>query len=494
MKHCVSALMLAAATVVGAPDFDSVSSKAKRDLDAALAELAAVQKQISEEKIPLSRQMNAAEESVLEKRKELDQRERDQANQMVDLGVLKKQVEGRTKQVEYLSGLFNEFATAVESRLHDAELKRYENTIRAAQAAGDNKELEPVESLEQQAAVLGLALDRIGGLLGGEVFEGKAVVGGTIENGKFAVFGPVAVFSADTTPIAGTAKLNLNDEWLTVSVPPEGMDEGVKAILQSSSGALPVDTTMGDADKIASTKETFYEHAAKGGPTMIPLLGLGVLAVLIGIFKYFQIGFIRLARPRDIQIIVDRVNQRNNKGAIEHASRIRGPVGEMLHVAIEHANEKKEYIEEVLYEKMLKVRPRLESYLSVVAIAAATAPLLGLLGTVTGMINTFKVISVFGTGDPKTLSGGISEALVTTEFGLIVAIPALLIHAVISRKAKGVMGAMEQISVAFINGVDPAICEEEDEPAPPATPISSEPPPSVDTDSGGDTLPDPQPA
>ena len=73
------------------------------------------------------------------------------------------------------------------------------------------------------------------------------------------------------------------------------------------------------------------------------------------------------------------------------------------------------------------------------------------------MINTFKIISVFGTGDPKMLSSGISEALITTEFGLITAIPALLIHAVISRKVKGVLGAMEQISVAFINGLDPSL-------------------------------------
>lgn len=496
MKKLIPSFLLVfvlSVTGVGAQDFAEVSSQAKQELEAALKELAAVQKEISNEKIPLSRQMNMAEEAVLAKRKELDQREREQANQMVDLGVLKNQVKGRREQVQYLSGLFNEFTQAIESRLHEVEVDRYQEQIRGARAAAEDKELAPVEALEKQAAMLGLALDRIDGLLGGEVFAGEAVAGGTVEQGKFAVFGPVAVFSAETTDAAGTAKRHLNNPKITVTAPPEGMEVGIKAIVQANGGALPVDTTMGDADKIASTKETFYEHAAKGGPTMIPLLGLGVLAVLIGVIKYFQIGFIRLARPRDIQIIVDRVNERNHARAIEHANRIRGPVGEMLKVAVEHAHEKKEYIEEVLYEKMLKVRPRLEAYLPVVAIAAATAPLLGLLGTVTGMINTFKVISVFGTGDPKTLSGGISEALVTTEFGLIVAIPALLIHAVISRKAKGVMGAMEQISVAFINGVDPAICEERDDAAPPASP---EPPEAMEPDGSddGEALPDPQPS
>jgi biopolymer transport protein ExbB len=63
------------------------------------------------------------------------------------------------------------------------------------------------------------------------------------------------------------------------------------------------------------------------------------------------------------------------------------------------------------------------------------------------------MISVFGTGDPKTLSGGISEALITTEWGLLVSIPALLLHAVLNRKVKGILGGMEQISVGFINGV-----------------------------------------
>ena len=234
---------------------------------------------------------------------------------------------------------------------------------------------------------------------------------------------------------------------------------GIRAVIQAGNGQFPIDTSMGDADKIAATEETMMEHMVKGGPTMVPIVGLGALAVLIGILKYFQIGFVRLARPRDIQIIVERVNGGDMKGASEQAKRVGGPVGNMLKVAIEHATEKKEYIEEVLYEVMIKVRPRLESFLPVVAIAAATAPLLGLLGTVTGMINTFKIISVFGTGDPKMLSSGISEALITTEFGLITAIPALLIHAVISRKVKGVLGAMEQISVAFINGLDPSLAD-----------------------------------
>jgi biopolymer transport protein ExbB len=79
--------------------------------------------------------------------------------------------------------------------------------------------------------------------------------------------------------------------------------------------------------------------------------------------------------------------------------------------------------------------------------------MLGLLGTVTGMINTFKMITVFGSGDPKLLSTGISEALITTEYGLIIAVPTLLVHAVLSRKVRGVIASMERNAVGFINGL-----------------------------------------
>ena len=87
------------------------------------------------------------------------------------------------------------------------------------------------------------------------------------------------------------------------------------------------------------------------------------------------------------------------------------------------------------------------------ALTAAAAPLLGLLGTVTGMIKTFTLITIFGTGDAKSLSSGISEALVTTELGLIVAIPSLILHGLLSRMAKQKIGDLEQISVSFINGI-----------------------------------------
>jgi biopolymer transport protein ExbB len=125
----------------------------------------------------------------------------------------------------------------------------------------------------------------------------------------------------------------------------------------------------------------------------------------------------------------------------------------MLCAAVENSDEDREVIEEILYETIIKAQPKLERFLAFIAVVAATAPLLGLLGTVTGMIKTFKLITIVGTGDARNLSSGISEALITTKWGLIVAIPTLIIHALLNRKAKGVVGSMEQAAVSFINGV-----------------------------------------
>jgi biopolymer transport protein ExbB len=133
-----------------------------------------------------------------------------------------------------------------------------------------------------------------------------------------------------------------------------------------------------------------------------------------------------------------------------------GPVGAMLRKGADHLEEPRELIEEVMYESVLTSKLKIQSMLPFVAISASAAPLLGLLGTVTGIMNTFTLITVFGTGDVRTLSSGISEALITTEYGLIVAIPSLLLHAFLSRKAKGIVDRMEKSAVAFLNEVSRA--------------------------------------
>jgi biopolymer transport protein ExbB len=143
----------------------------------------------------------------------------------------------------------------------------------------------------------------------------------------------------------------------------------------------------------------------------------------------------------------------NRALAKDKAESMKGPVGRMLAAGVEHMDEPKELMDEVMYEQALHTRLKVNGLLPFIAISASSAPLLGLLGTVTGIMNTFTLMTVFGTGDVKTLSSGISEALITTEYGLIVAIPALLIHSFLSRKAKGISDDLDKAAIAFGNEV-----------------------------------------
>ena len=99
---------------------------------------------------------------------------------------------------------------------------------------------------------------------------------------------------------------------------------------------------------------------------------------------------------------------------------------------------------------MLKEEPKVNARLAFIKIISMVAPLLGLLGTVVGMITTFQAITLFGAGDPKTMAGGISVALVTTVLGLTVAIPTVLLHAIANARAQGIMHVLYEQSAGLI--------------------------------------------
>ncbi len=186
---------------------------------------------------------------------------------------------------------------------------------------------------------------------------------------------------------------------------------------------------------------------------MYPILTLALVAFLISLFKVIELLSVKKASPGDLETILKCLRNGRKEDALKFARGVKGPSGRMLTAAMESIDAEEDLIEEILYEQMLGTQPKLERFLPFIAVTAATAPLLGLLGTVTGMINTFKLITIFGTGDARQLSSGISEALITTEFGLIIAIPTLIIHALLTRMSKSVLGSMERTAVGFINGL-----------------------------------------
>lgn len=125
-------------------------------------------------------------------------------------------------------------------------------------------------------------------------------------------------------------------------------------------------------------------------------------------------------------------------------------LGRILKVYQENKDVDVETLELKLDEAILKETPALEARISIIKVLAAIAPMMGLLGTVTGMIATFQSIQLFGTGDPKLMAGGISMALITTVQGLVAALPLMLMHAVVVARSKSIVQILEEQSAGII--------------------------------------------
>jgi biopolymer transport protein ExbB len=457
MNHIkLFALLVSAFTVLNASgqELETMASGASNDLQRAMADLTAVRQEIEAERLPLARQLTELEQNLVDRKADFARAQRFQENQLVELNALKAQAKQRADEVKYIDSLLTEYGRAFRSRLHFAEEPRYRAVFENAEKAAADPDLSVAEKFSERSVLITTALDRADAALGGEIFEGTALDNrGRVQPGKVAVIGPVAVFASSKGELAGLLQQELNKADPTVAKMNEAMASAGRGLVDTGSGELALDATLGNAFKLAALHESLYERLAKGGLIMIPLLSLGLAALVIAGIKWFQFSRVRLATERDLQLVLRHLENREPAKALEHARSIPGVAGNLLSTAVEHSDEKKEYIEEVLYEKMLGARARLERGLAFLALSATTGPLMGLLGTVMGMIATFKMISSFGSGDPKQLAAGISEALICTATGMAVAIPSLLLHAFLSRRAKGIIGSMEQTAVGFINGV-----------------------------------------
>ena len=199
-------------------------------------------------------------------------------------------------------------------------------------------------------------------------------------------------------------------------------------------------------------KLTIMDRITSGGPIAWPIIIIGFFALLIVIERAI---FLRGVHT-NTDMIMGEVNALALQGQWRECDRIikdkKGrPVYNVLKAGLGARAEERETLDSILQEAILKELPGLERFLPALNIMGAVAPLLGLLGTVTGMIGTFHVITLYGTGDPRMMSGGISEAMVTTMLGLSVAIPIMLAHTFLSRQVDHIVGDMEEKAVALTN-------------------------------------------
>ena len=198
-------------------------------------------------------------------------------------------------------------------------------------------------------------------------------------------------------------------------------------------------------------EKTVLEIINSGGIIGWVIVGLGGLVVLL---VFVRIYLLR-SNSANTQQISDQVIQQVIDGDLEGAKKScetdSSAIARVLSNTLRHLKDDRDHMESVVHEAILRESSALDRFGSAILVIASVSPLLGLLGTVTGMIATFDVITEFGTGDPKLLSGGISIALVTTKLGLIVAIPALLVGSVLSAWARNIKRDMEHSALRVTN-------------------------------------------
>lgn len=217
-------------------------------------------------------------------------------------------------------------------------------------------------------------------------------------------------------------------------------EAGLRRLQETGAANLAIDPSM---YRVAQSQndETAWQHIAKGGVWIVPILAFALFATAIGIGKFVQ--FARLPRVEPLDAVLSTGGSRANLQRL--AARLRGPQQTLVQIAMQDASTERR--DDALLAFLLEQRQHLERFLGALAVTATVSPLLGLLGTVSGMITTFSLMTLFGAGDPAAVSGGISEALVTTEMGLVVAIPALIMHALLTRKATAYNQRLEASAV-----------------------------------------------
>jgi biopolymer transport protein ExbB len=432
--------------------FARAANEAEQRLERSLSELDKIQEEVNSQRPVLGARLDDVESAALRLRDEASNVARTKAVFDVEVSQLENEKQSVIDNNNYIqSTLLNEYIRRLELTIDPSEIPVYDEQIREALAFMESEEeVDDSVIFEQQLEIIRMALDRVEKVIGGTTFEGPAIIDGTLKEGTFALLGPVSYFTSTDNVTGVTNGMIENRANIYIL---EGYQAGISQTTQSGSGMVPVDTTDGEALEGITHTITLMEEWALGGFVMYPILGLFALAILIAVFKAIELFRVKAANAKDLDIILDHLRNGKSDAALAHAKSVGGPAGQMLCSAVENSAEDREVIEEVLYETIIKTQPKLERFLPFIAVVAATAPLLGLLGTVTGMIKTFKLITIVGTGDARNLSSGISEALITTKWGLIVAIPTLIMHALLNRKAKGVVGSMEQSAVSFINGI-----------------------------------------
>lgn len=419
IKAFSAIILLTSCNLALAATSEQAKQSVLNDIKTAQRSLSSTQKSIAKEQASLAKQIFTKQQSLSKLREQAAVNRRLADENTLSLNQLQTRLDTWQQQQQYQLNLLSRFVRQNSNKaLNNEQTSNNQNELLSQVVSFiNNQEQALYPRFKKQAVVLG---------------NGELTQANTLQ------VGPVAWFSTQTPKLMGL--LNLDDESNALKV----------ALVQSSSDNNPLDNTLkqnGVGETLLSfdpslthlvtsqaQQESPLEHLEKGGLWAIPIILFACFALTIALIKAAQL--LRLSK-----IKMHSQMQLQTLFKSKNSSEFAGMQQQLFNLTLQ--SEKGQVRDDQLFNQLIHDKHKLDNFIGAIAVTAAVAPLLGLLGTVSGMIETFKMMTLFGSGDPEVVSGGIAQALITTELGLVVAIPALVLNALLSRKAKAYYSQLE---------------------------------------------------
>ena len=437
--------------------------------DDAAATWKTIHKDLAEQTQTVAKEAGTTRGIIAREKKELQARE---AELKAAIAREKKQLADQKKEFDRL--LAQEQKTRLDLEEHQEDIKTLETVVRGAAREADTMIHDSLVSpaFDQRVEIIAplLDADRFPGF--GDIenlislFFEEAAETGKIVSLEEEIVGPDGSKTmAEVLRIgAFTAFYRLDDgsvgylrtgkdgkTWIAVPASLGGnVSTQIETAFAGQSADIPLDISRGAALQGLDQQKDILQWLRSGGVLVWPILFVGGIALLLA-FERMIVLLRQKTTPGAIMTkVISMVGARDWEGCKTTCAALsRIPALRVIGRSVEAAGSSKDVLEATLEEAILKEIPPMERFLATLNILAAIAPLLGLLGTVTGMISTFQVITLYGTGDPRMMSGGISEALITTQLGLAVAIPIMIVHHFLQRRVETLISDMEEKGTAF---------------------------------------------
>jgi biopolymer transport protein ExbB len=471
----IRALLLLTATVVGfgatalpGQTMDKTLENAATDYRERVAraadELNRTRSRIGAEKVPRLEQMRAAQDRVIAAESEATRFETRHEEAAEQRRKLLLELDAVRKTTTYVSTLAHDGLKAAADGLAPGEDQLVGEQLQTLQKQLDDLSAGPRSSAALDAA--DFLLTRTERALGGYRAQGRAMIGETNEvvPGTFAFVGPETFFRAEQGGKPGAVRPREGAKFPVSYSLPSWRPQDADPFFAGQPGMIAADASGGKALRLKETTGTVWEHIKKGGLVAFGIVGVGILALLMILQKVRDLSQMAVDGPAKVEACLKLVATGSLTEAEKAVKTLKRTTRELFLVGLRYADQPAAILEERLEAVLLEQRLYYERRLPLLAVIATAAPLMGLLGTVVGMVKTFALITVFGTGNAGKLSTGISEVLVATELGLVVAIPTLVAHGFLAHRIQRNLSLLERYALQFATSVGTAKAALGDEP------------------------------